>query len=129
MAMLPSASRHSQRIDRRQLSTPTETSTSVPAPTISTAPNDTTQLFNGVLFAESIDDTNGITFGGNSSTVIKGVVYTPDASFDMHGNPSITLDADFVVHDITPQRQPSASPAMPLSAGSANPLTSIALVE
>ncbi len=33
-------------------------------------------------------------------SVIKGVVYMPDADLDMHGNPSLTLYADFVVHDI-----------------------------
>lgn len=92
------------------------------------APNDTTQLFNGVLFAESIFDPDAITFGGNSNTVIKGIVYAPGTSFSMHGNPGITLDADFVVHDITLSGNVSFTSYAALS-GIDSPLSSIALVE
>jgi hypothetical protein len=92
------------------------------------APNDNTQLYNGVLFAESLDDTNSITFGGNSSTVIKGVVYAPDADFKMAGTPSIHLYADFVVKDITLSGNVSFTSYAALS-GVSNPLTTIALVE
>jgi Flp pilus assembly protein TadG len=92
------------------------------------APNDKTALWNGILFAESLDDTNGITFGGNASTDISGVVYAPAASFNMHGNPSITLHADFVVHDITLSGNVSFNSYDSLS-GVASALTSIALVE
>jgi hypothetical protein len=92
------------------------------------APNDNTQLFNGVLFAEAIDDPKGIAFGGNSGTVISGVVYAPGTSFDMHGTPGITLNADFVVHDITLSGTPNFTSYASLS-GVSNPLSSIALVE
>jgi Flp pilus assembly protein TadG len=92
------------------------------------APNDSSQLYNGVLFAESLDDTNSITFGGNSSTVIKGVVYAPDADFKMAGTPSIHLYADFVVKDITLSGNVSFTSYAALS-GVSNPLTTIALVE
>ena len=93
-----------------------------------TAPNDTTQLFNGVLFAESIDDTNNISFSGNSTTVIQGVVYAPGASFTLSGNPSFTFDADFVVKKITLNGDVTLTSYASLS-GVSNPLSSIALVE
>ena len=102
--------------------------TSVPAPITSLHLTTRTQLYNGVLFAEDIYDTNGITFSGNSTTVISGVVYTPGASFNMHGNPAITLNADFVVHDIALSGNVIFNSYAALT-GVANPLTSIALVE
>lgn len=95
-----------------------------------TAPNDSTgaTLYNGVLFAESLDDTNGITFNGNSTTVIKGIVYAPGASFTMSGNPTITLDTDFVVHDLTLNGNISFTSYDALS-GVASPLSTVVLVE
>lgn len=92
------------------------------------APNDSSQLFNGILFAESLDDTNGITFSGNASSVIQGVVYAPDAVFTMNGNPSLTLDADFVVKSLTLDGNISLTSYDSLS-GVAAALTSVALVE
>ena len=93
-----------------------------------TAPNDRTQLFNGILFAESLNDTNGITFAGNASSVIKGVVYFPDGSVTLSGNPALTLYTDFVVHDILLNGNVTLNSYASLS-GVSNPLTSIALVE
>jgi Flp pilus assembly protein TadG len=92
------------------------------------APNDPTQLFNGILFAESISDTDAITFGGNSNTVIKGVVYAPGTSLTMAGTPSLTLDADFVVQNITLSGDVNFTSYASLS-GISSPLSSIALVE
>lgn len=92
------------------------------------APNDKTQLYNGVLLAESISDTNNITFGGNSNTTIDGVVYAPGTSFSMSGTPQINLNADFVVHDITLSGNVTLSSYDALS-GVASPLNSVALVE
>ena len=92
------------------------------------APNDKTALFNGVLLAESITDTNNISFGGNSNTTIDGVVYAPGTSFKMAGTPQIHLNADFVVHDITLSGNVTLSSYDALS-GVASPLNSVALVE
>jgi Flp pilus assembly protein TadG len=92
------------------------------------APNDPTQLFNGILFAESITDPASITFGGNSNTVIKGIVYAPGTSFSMAGTPNLTLDADFVVKDITFSGNVNFTSYASLS-GIASPLSSVALVE
>lgn len=92
------------------------------------SPPDSSQLFNGVLFAESIGDTNSITFGGNSNTVIKGIVYAPSANFSMAGTPNITLDAAFVVNQITLSGNPNFTNYASLP-GSDSPLNSVVLVE
>jgi hypothetical protein len=92
------------------------------------APNDTTQLYNGVLFAESTSDTNSITFGGNSTSVFKGVVYAPNTALDLHGTPSVTLYSDFVVKSITLSGNPTLTSYGSLS-GVSSPFTTAALVE
>lgn len=92
------------------------------------APNDVTQLYNGVLFSESTSDTNSITFGGNSTSVFKGAIYAPNTDFNMHGTPSVTVYADLVVKSITLSGNPDLTSYGSLS-GVSSPFTTAALVE
>ena len=92
------------------------------------APNDPSQTFNGILFAEDISDTDNILFNGGAGTTLQGIIYAPGTPLTLTGTPSITLDTDLVAQQLTLSGAVNLTNYASLS-GIQSPLSSVALVE
>ena len=65
------------------------------------APNDTTNPYNGILFYEDAADTNGMKITGSTGSKLQGIFYTPNASLTLNGSSGATIQADLVVHALS----------------------------
>ena len=62
------------------------------------APNDSTNPYNGILFYQDPNDTNTMKVAGSNSSSIYGIFYAPSASLTLTGSSGTNFYADLVTH-------------------------------
>ncbi len=65
------------------------------------APNDSTNPYNGILFYEDAADTNGMKITGSTGSKLQGIFYAPNAALTLTGSSGATIQADLVVHALS----------------------------
>jgi hypothetical protein len=61
------------------------------------APTDTTNPYDGILFYEDATDTNNMKITGSTGSTMQGIFYAPNAALTLTGSSGATIQADLVV--------------------------------
>ncbi len=91
-----------------------------------TAP--TSGTYDGILIDQPSSNTDPLTFTGNASSTLEGVIYAPDAAVTLTGNSGSNFYTDFVVGSLTLTGNAGFNDYAAI-AGNNTPLTAVKLVE
>lgn len=89
----------------------------------------TSGTYNGILFDQSPSDSSSAEIDGNAGSVLKGVMYFPNASLTMNGNSGSKVYADFVVSSLSLQGNASFYDYASLGGSVTSPIANVNLVE
>jgi hypothetical protein len=103
------------------------TTMTLSAPSAANDPSHTNP-FDGILIDQVLADTTGTDMKGTPTFNAQGIIYMPGAEFEMEGNSSGTIYADFVVNSLDLQGDDTIYDYQALT-GVVSPIHSISLVE